>query len=291
MGEAYFFLGQFPDAEKSFLEAHDRTPSKTGVELLKAAQARLFTGDVSGADVIFRRYTDLRRSLHDPLLEVESARWKYIEGKQQEAISGLSAFAAAGVPDYSAYANAQLAIWYLVAGQPGPAQDRAAAAMQSAQMPPVRAAATVSRFLTQPKPDSSQWMIAAEQVFGPASSPLKTTAIGYGLLLSRQFAPASEVFRSMYQQTQPALDGQVRTLYAWTLVETSRKADAVPLVATYPMPFGPGEALFSTLTFPRFFAVRSAAMQAQGNDAESAKALAVFRKFPGDLPSIFTAPK
>jgi tetratricopeptide (TPR) repeat protein len=291
MGEAYFFLGHFQEAEQSFLAAHDKMLAKTGAELLKAAQARLFTGDVSGADVIFRRYADLRQSLHDPLLEVESARWRYIEGKHKEAISALGSFAATGVPDYAAYANAQLAIWYLVAGQPGPAQDRAAAAMQSAQMPPVRAAAAVSRFLTQPRPDASQWMIAAEQVFGPGNSPLKTTAIAYGLLLSRQFAPASEVFRSMYQQTQPALDGQIRTLYAWTLIETSRKADAVPLVATYPMPFGAGEALFSTLTFPRFFYVRSAAMQAQGNDAEAAKALDTFRKFPGDLPSIFAAPK
>ncbi len=271
MGEAYFFLGRFQEAEQSFLAAHDKMTTKTGAELLKAAQARLFTGDAAGADVLFRRYADLRRSLHDPLLEVESARWRYIQGKQKEAISALGSFAAGAPPDLAAYANAQLAIWYLVAGQPGAAQDRAAAAMQGAQMPQVRAAAAVSRFLAQPRPDAS--------VFGPGDSGLKTTATAYGLLLSRQFGPASEVFRSIYQQTQPALDGQVRTLYAWTLVATNRRAEAVPLVSTYPLPFGAGEALFSTLVFPRFFYVRGTAMQ---GSAEAARALDLFRKFPGD---------
>jgi tetratricopeptide (TPR) repeat protein len=279
LGEAYFFAGKFAEAERTFIDAHDKMPVKSGVELLKAAQARLYTGDVAGADGIFQRYAGLRRSAKDPFGDLEAARWRYIEGKQKEAVSAAEAVAANGTGDLGAYANAQLAIWYTVAGQSGPAQERAARALQMATSPQVRAASAIARFVTQPKPDPSQWLIAAEQTFGPATSPIKTAAIAYGLLLSRQFGPASEPLRTLYQQTPPALDGQVRTLYAWTLVETSRKADAVPLVQIYPMPFGAGDALFSTLVFPRFFYARGNALDATGDHAAARQSLDLFHKF------------
>ena len=222
---------------------------------------------------------------------MESARWRYVEGKQKEAIGALESFARSAEGDYSAYAHAQLSVWYLAAGQTGPAQDHASAAIQGAKSPAVRGPAVVVRFLSQPRPDPSQWMISAEQVFGPGSSPLKTAAIGYGMLLSRQFGPASQFFETMYRQTAPALDGQARTLYAWTLVETSRKADAEPLVQTYPLTFGSGEALFSTLVFPRFFYVRGMVMEALGKQDEARKAFDLVQKFQADMPSIFPVRK
>jgi Tfp pilus assembly protein PilF len=279
LGEAYFFAGKFTEAERTFLEAHDKMAVKSGVELMKAAQARLYTGDVAGADGRFQRYVDLRRSVRDPFADLEVARWRYVEGKPNEALSAAETIAAKGTGDLAAYTNAQLAIWYAVAGQSGPAQERAARALETAQSPQVRAASAIARFVTQPEADASQALIAAEQTFGAATSPVKTIAIAYGLLLSRQFGPASEPFRTLYQQSQPALDGQVRTLYAWTLVETSRKADAVPLVRTYPMPFGPGDALFSTLVFPRFLYVRGTALDATGDHAAARQALDLFHKF------------
>jgi tetratricopeptide (TPR) repeat protein len=283
LGEAYFFAGKFDQAEGAFLAANDKMGGKGGFEIAKAAQARLYTGDISGADRLFRRYVDLRRSMQEPAVDLQSARWSYIEGKQKEAIAEVESLARKLEGDLKAYANAQLAVWYATAGQFGPAQERAAAAMQTAQSAPVRGASVIARFIVQPKADASQWLISAEQTFGPAASPIKTMAVAYGLLLSRQFGPASEPFRTLYQQTQPALDGQVRTMYAWTLVETSRKADAVPLVQTYPMPFGPGEPVFSTMVFPRFFYVRASALKAQANDSEAGKAMAIFEKFKGDL--------
>ena len=130
-------------------------------------------------------------------------------------------------------------------------------------------------------------MIAADQTFGSTASPIKSIAIAYGLLLNRQFGPASEPLRSMYEQTPPALDSQVRTLYAWSLVETGRKTEAAPLVEIYAMPMGPGEALFSTLVFPRFFYVRGKVMQALARDADARNAFDIFRKFQGDMPSVF----
>jgi Flp pilus assembly protein TadD len=284
LGEAYFFAGKFAEAEQTFLAAHNKMAVKSGIELVKAAQARLYTGDISGADGLFRRYADLRHSARDPFADLEVSRWRYIEGKQKEAISAAESIAANGAGDLGAYANAQLAIWYRVAGQAPQAQERATRAVQMAQSPQVRAASAIARFVTQPKPDPAQWLITAEQTFGPAASPVKTLAIAYGLLLSRQFGPASEPFRTLYQQTSPALDGQVRTLYAWTLVETSRKADAVPLVQIYPIPFGPGDALFSTLVFPRFLYVRGTALDATGDHAAARQALELFRKFPPSEP-------
>ena len=57
MGEIYFNNGDFASAEKSFLEAQQKNPAAFagGRELLKAAEARLMTGDLSGADGLFER--------------------------------------------------------------------------------------------------------------------------------------------------------------------------------------------------------------------------------------------
>ena len=55
-------------------------------------------------------------------------------------------------------------------------------------------------------------------------------------------------------------------------------------------PIGAGDALFSTLVFPRFLDLRAEAMKAKGNDLEAAKASSTYSKFKGDLPDIF-APK
>lgn len=288
LGDACFFNGRFGEAEKYYLQAWDKQKNPAGLDLLKAAEARLMTGDTAGADAIYKRYSDVRRSDRDPLINVEGARWRYVEGRRKEAIAAMESFAKSAPGDLAAYAHAHLVIWYLVAGQPGSAQDHAAAAVQTAQAPGSRAMAVASRFLAQPRSNAAAWAAAADQTFGPGPSLLKTSALAFGLLLSRQFGPASQVFQTLYQSSSPAADGLPRTLYAWTLVETSRKVDATPLVQTYPLPFAnAGEALFATLAFPRFLEVRATVLEAQGKNTEAGQMRSLYQKLRGDLPSIY----
>ena len=117
LGDVYFFAGRFDEAEKAYQEANQKQPQHDGMELLKAAQAKLMTGDVPAADGLFQRYTAVRRAARDPLVDVQTARWRYLEGRQKEAIASLENIAKGPPSEYTTYAHVQLAIWYLVAGQ------------------------------------------------------------------------------------------------------------------------------------------------------------------------------
>jgi Flp pilus assembly protein TadD len=83
LGEVSFYLGDFAAAERHFLDAH-----KTGAspaELLKAAQSRMMTGDLAGADAIFGRYGNWSI--------VERAEWEFLTGRRKQAIARLGAVA------------------------------------------------------------------------------------------------------------------------------------------------------------------------------------------------------
>ncbi len=82
LGEVHYYLGEFRDAEQYFLQAYDRDPAFLGgSELYKAARARLMTGDVGGADQIFRRYADARKAAKDPLLPYRESQWLSLTGR------------------------------------------------------------------------------------------------------------------------------------------------------------------------------------------------------------------
>jgi Flp pilus assembly protein TadD len=101
LGEVNFYLGDFASAERCFLAAH-----KTGeapAELLKAAQARMMTGDLAGADAIFAR--------HGNWTALERAEWEFLTGRRKQAIARLSG--APGDPR----AASQLALWKMQTGQ------------------------------------------------------------------------------------------------------------------------------------------------------------------------------
>jgi tetratricopeptide (TPR) repeat protein len=94
LGEVHYYLGAFRDAEQYFLQAYDKDPSFLGgAELYKAARARLMTGDVSGADQIFRRYADARKAARDPLLPYREAQWLSLTGRGRDSVNAVSASA------------------------------------------------------------------------------------------------------------------------------------------------------------------------------------------------------
>jgi Flp pilus assembly protein TadD len=104
LGEVHFLAGKFADAEKYFLQAHEKDAAyHGGADLLKAAHARWLGGDLSGADAIHQRYIKFRAGLHDPLVAWREAVWLYSTGRRAEAEEKLK-----GAP---AVAAAQLAVW------------------------------------------------------------------------------------------------------------------------------------------------------------------------------------
>ncbi len=94
LGEVHYYLGAFPDAEQYFLQAYDKDPSfQGGAELYKAARARLMTGDVAGADQVFRRYADARKAARDPLLPYREAQWRSLTGRGRDPVNAPAAAA------------------------------------------------------------------------------------------------------------------------------------------------------------------------------------------------------
>ncbi|HUA83160.1 MAG TPA: tetratricopeptide repeat protein [Bryobacteraceae bacterium] len=114
LGEAYFLNGRFPQAERSFLQAYQQDPSfLAGADLYKAAVARWLSGDLPGADAMFKRFLDshsldshsLDSHSNDALRTWRQASWLYTTGRRQQAIAALATLSDKGL------AARQLAIW------------------------------------------------------------------------------------------------------------------------------------------------------------------------------------
>jgi tetratricopeptide (TPR) repeat protein len=106
LGEVSFWYGDFKAAEQFFLQAFQRNPGAgDGTELLKAAQARLFTGDRDGADAAFARFIAKRDPATAPLTQ---AQWDFMTGRHKQAIARLEELRTGNL---AAYARCQLALW------------------------------------------------------------------------------------------------------------------------------------------------------------------------------------
>ena len=98
-GEIEFYFGDFASAERYFLDAYKK--GQAPIELLKAAEARMMTGDLAGADSIFAR-----RGWSD----IERAQWEFLTGRRKQAIERLSTKPAPSTA-------LQLALWKAQTGQ------------------------------------------------------------------------------------------------------------------------------------------------------------------------------
>ena len=88
LGDVHFALGHFGEAEQFYLAAHAKAPAfLNGGEVLKAAQARLMTGDVPGATALFNRYLAARQAAHDPNAPYQAAAWSWQTGARRAAIA------------------------------------------------------------------------------------------------------------------------------------------------------------------------------------------------------------
>jgi tetratricopeptide (TPR) repeat protein len=246
LGEVSFYLGDFTGAEKYFLEANAKNPAALGGgELSKAAEARLMTGDLPGADGLFQRYLAATQAAQRELAVYRQAQWEFLTGRRQAGVQRLEQILAKLPGEGPAVGACQLSIWKLQMGDSKGAVTMADQAVRSAQSPPVRNMSAMCRAV-------------AEGSRADSGSPLANAS---GLMLARKYAEALPLIEKIYGETNPSFDGQVRTLLAWAYVENGRPGDAKKLVALYPIPLSAGDPLFASLIFPRFLQLRGVALQ------------------------------
>jgi len=266
LGEVNFYLGRFSDAEKYFLKAQQTNSALLGgSDLLKAAEARLMTGDRNGADALFHQYANFRLHFKDPNVKLESARWDYLTGRRQQALTHLESFSSTATGDPASAADSQLAIWYLQIGDATLAASHATRAADRASTPQMRNLAAICRYLAAPS----------------ASATVPKSVEAISLLLSKRFSEAVPVLKQLYDATNPSFDGQVRTLYAWALIENHQVKDAQDLIEMYPLPEFSGEPAFASLIFPRFLGLRAAVRDFQGRRDEAEACRKLYREFGG----------
>lgn len=115
VGEVLFMAGQFGEAEKFFLQAHQANPALlNGADLQKAAYARWLSGDLREADAIFEKYLKYRSEHADQTVVWRRAVWEYSTGRQPAAIDRLKAITGPA----SQLAQSQLAVFQNLVGLP-----------------------------------------------------------------------------------------------------------------------------------------------------------------------------
>jgi tetratricopeptide (TPR) repeat protein len=286
LGDVHFVLGHYSEAEQFYLAARAKAPGfLSGGEYLKAAQARLMTGDVPGATEIFNRYLAERRASHDPFAEFQAAAWSWQTGARRAAIQRLDTLARAGESgtprELAARAGAQAALWLLELGDRSGAAERARQAVAQAGPATAEAVSLVS-LLTQPEASAAEWTERAARAFPePAQSAARDYARAYALLFAKQFQPAAQVLREIYRRPTSDLDDGMAVLLAWTYMETGQWTEAEPLLKLNPLPQAAGLPMFGSLHFPRIFFLRGALLEKLGQPQEAARNYRLFLSLSG----------
>ena len=293
LGDVHVLAGRLREAEQFYLQAAQKGPeSLNGIELFKAAMARLMTGDVAGADELAERYRAARVAAKDPLVDYHQAEWNWVSGHRKQGFEQLAALARADgsgpLREAAARAWAELAVWSLVL-----TGDRAAAAelaRRSAALagPPSAALAALAEFLALPPASAPEWTARAGRAFpDPRQRSLRDAALAYALLLGGQFEHAAELLQRTYDSSAQTLDESTPLLLAWARLETGRIAEGADLLRHYPIPSTSGVGPFVSFAFPRFFYLRGLVAEKQGRREEARASYALFLKVSGPDPLVW----
>jgi tetratricopeptide (TPR) repeat protein len=271
LGEVNFFLGDFSSAEKYFMEAQEKNPVRRAEELMKAAQARLMTGDLGGADATFHKYLGLAQPSQQKTAGFEQSQWEFATGRRKSGMARLEQMIASLGGDQQSLALCQLAIWKLETGSAQAALELGGKAEAMARSPRTRSLSAMCRIMAAP-PER------------PSGSRM---ADAYALLFARKYADALPLLEAMYREANPTLDGQIRALLAWAEVETGRIGEARKLVEIYPLPLSSGDPVFASLVFPRFLFLRGMVLKDAGKRSDAKQSHELYLKYAGDIPDIF----
>jgi tetratricopeptide (TPR) repeat protein len=268
LGDVHFHLGAFRDAEKYYLEAHEKDKAFLGgAELYKAARARLMTGDKAGANDIFQRYAAERSAAQDPLGGYRQAQWLYLTGKRAEAVAALTKLASSpAAPDVLSLAASQLAIWSLLNGNRDEAAAWTGKAVGAAGSPGSRRLAALCLALTGSTPPQ-----------GALTAEVAKVAAALRALLAQRFADAVPLLEDRSAAADPVGSDRVGVLLAWALNETGRLQEAAPWLETFGVPPAGLEDPLVYFSFPRVFQLRATALAKQGRQADAAKMREVYR--------------
>ena len=274
LGDVHFALGHYSEAEQFYLAAHAKAPAfLNGGELLKAAQARLMTGDIGGATTLSNRYLAERQAAHDPFAEYHAAAWSWRTGQRRAGLQRLDRLARAEEAgprrEIASGADAQLAIWLLELGDRAAAAEHARKAGAEA-VPATSGVAALAAFLADPKASPE-----------PAQSPFKDYARAYAPLFAKDFPAATQALEEMFQRPTSDLDDGLAVLLAWACEETGQWQKAEALLRLNPLPQASGLPLFSSLHFPRLFFLRGAVLDKEGQRREAARNYRLFLSLSG----------
>jgi len=280
LGDVHYYLGQFTEAEKYYLEAWRKDAGFLGGgEPYKAAWARLMQGNRAGADDLFGKYIQVRRAAGDPLAEFARAEWEYLTGRRREAVDLLEQL---GKERGSVAAWVQLSVWSLEAGDRQRAREYAARAAAAARDPGSALMARLGQYLAGPEASAADWASAAQRAFPEAAQGMiRRTALAYALLLSGHCPAALPLLQELHNEI-PASEGEpLNVLVAWALIETGRTGEVGDLLDTYPVRRPGAEQPFSILSFPRLFRLRGILLEKQGRQAEAQAAYRFFEALRG----------
>lgn len=254
-GEVSYMRGDFKSAAEYFEKAAARNPA----EFVKAAEARLMTGDLQGADALLAKHLGSAANG-----QFQLAQWEFLTGRGKAGMDRMEKLAQGSNGDLQALALSQLSIWKLETGAGKAAVDLANEAMMSAQSPQAREIGEMCRYV----------------VSGSTAGGSKM-ANAYALLLAKKYREALPLLQSIYGATNPSADGQVRTLLAWAYVETGAIDSADPLLDARPLPLSSGDPLFVSLVFPRFLYLRGVALERAGERDEARNSRELYVKYSG----------
>ena len=273
MGDVNLSAGRFADAESFYLQSFKKGPKFEGNNgLMKAALARLLSGDVAGANNLAEQYLAARVEAKDPTVDYRRAEWSWISGRRKAAAQQMGAFALAAesgpLRDFASRAYAEIALWSVMSGDRDGASLLAQKALSIAG-PASAGNAMVVRFLSQPAAGSSEWAVRAEQQFpGSAQNAIKNFSLAYALLVNQQFQPATLLFKQMWEAGSPITDEGVPVMLAWCYLETGRVKEAAPLLRSTPIPSN-GLTPYTTFYIPRLLYLRGLLAEKEGRAAEA----------------------
>ena len=279
-GDVNFMFGRFAEAEKFYVAAQEKDPNfLASGDLLKAAQARLMTGDIPGADSIFERYAAAIASRGDITTDYRRAQWQYLSGRRRPALATLEKLAAnmesRNVPPVASLAHAQAAIYLLALGDGQRAREHAARSAAGAAGP-AGAVAALAIFLTQAQP------ITADRL-----GPLQDLATAYGFLFGKQFAQAVPVLQKLYDRSNPTNEEGLPVFLAWALMESGASDRAGALLQRTPPPLPTGVGTFQFLWIPRLLFLRGELAAKQGKAAQVKQNYELFLKLAGSDAEIW----
>jgi Flp pilus assembly protein TadD len=278
MGDVNLLLGRLRDAENFYLQAAKKDAGfQGGGESFKAAMARLMSGDIPGADALFRQFADARTAAKDPLADFRKAQWAWITGRRKEGYAQMAAFArsaeesSARQAAYQAYG--QLAVWSVALGERRKAAGFAGKASAAVQ------------FLSQPSAPAPEWAARAERAFpAPAKTQDRNAALAYALVADKEFAEAASELKRLYSYTSPNASQSIAVMLAWAYLETGKPKQAAALLRFNPLPSAAGVGELSVFDFPRLFYLRGRVAALAGNPQQAESYYKLFLKLSGDEP-------